>query len=144
MAVEPQRKEKKRELVNSKKRNKRQCTGDSRQRTDFDAGSSPSGCVSAKAESKQVNVADGRPFINEEIHQTSSCFADVTCVSGSRVVERSAGQFTPINSDDVIVANWQVSCQQGPIKLKKKKMNRFVYEMWHLEAKTKDVTQEDE
>jgi hypothetical protein len=76
--------------------------------------------VSAKAESQQVNVVDGRPFINEEIHQTSSCFADVTCVSGSRVVERSAGQFTPINSDDVIVANWQVGCQQGPIKFKKK------------------------
>jgi hypothetical protein len=97
MAVEPQRKEKKRELVNLKKKE----TNDN---VPVIRGS-PSGCVSAKAESQQVNVVDGRPFINEEIHQTSSCFADVTCVSGSRVVERSAGQFTPINSDDVIVAN---------------------------------------
>lgn len=96
MAVEPQIKKKKRE---------KQCTSYSRQCTDFDACSSPSGSVSTQTESQQVNVVDGCPFINEEIHQTSSCFANVTCVSCCRVVERSSGQFTPINSNDVVVSN---------------------------------------
>ena len=65
--------------------------------------------MGTKAESEQVDVINGRPFVNEEIHQFCSCFAYVTRIGSRGEVKWSAGEFTPIYTDDVVVADGQVS-----------------------------------
>ena len=84
-------------------------TRNPRQSANRNTSACPTGSVGTKAESEQVDVINGRPFVNEEIHQFCSCFAYVTRIGSRGEVKWSAGEFTPIYTNDVVVADGQVS-----------------------------------